>query len=305
MSDGAASQSSASEAYFVVCQNNEKESLKIVEASDGIAELLGRTRSEMEGNPLTNVLARHVCEAIDDLLEFDDFGTELDDVLKRVPHFKLTHYDGREIPFAMQIVRDQARDQHSWFRMHLKDERRQIEDDSMVKLIARNMEGVISIDESTGLPDRMAAEQSIRLLRNYVQSHELDVCVSVLRMDRYEKTIAKYGKVPCLELIKHLASCCKAKFRANDMVCFLSDTMVALILIDIPHETAPVVLNRLRWHIAKHRINFGGKADFSVTASIAYASLQPNESHDALALCVDELEKLDPESRNEIFDLTA
>jgi len=288
---------------LVVSQNNEKQTVMIVQTNAVLAQALGRLQSEMEGQPLKSILTDKIAEALDDYLEYEEDGNDLEDVLRRVQQFKLKHFNGTDLAFGLRIFRDHARDSHSWFRLILKDERRQIKDNSLLDAVRKNFEGIQSIDEEVGLPDRYTAGQYLHVLQTYVQSHDLNAVVAVLRIDRYEKGVAKYGRVPSLELLRHVAACCKSKFRSEDVVCRLSDKMIGLFLFNITHETARVVLNRLRWHIAQHRISFGGKADFSVTISLSFMPLMKDESRDVLVMCEEAMGKLNQDERNIMIDL--
>lgn len=293
------------DAVLIVSQNNAKRLIKIKEINKEAAELLGYHPTELEGVSLQDVLGKRAVESIDDFLEFEDDAPDLDTVLSRVPEFRMKSKKGEELLLAMRIYRDPARDSSHWFRIILKDERRQIQDHSLQQMIAENMAGVQALDEATGLPDHYSAGKYVELTQKYVNTHDLNATFAIVRIDRHNKNLGQYGEQACVELLRHVASCCKTKFRADDVVCRLSDHAIGLLLLDISPESSRVVLNRLRWFIASHRINFGGKPNFSVTASVIFSPLRKDETRNVVAECEKTAGQLDEDTRNELIELKA
>lgn len=292
----------AQQAYLVVAQNNTKKTVKIKEINEAAAALLGRTTVELLGLELREVVGEKVAEALNEYLEYEDEAYDLDDILKRVREFKMKHHNGEELLLALQIIRDQARDENQWFRMIIKDERRQIKERSLLNILKENLTGVQSIDDVTGLPNMVACQRSIEVIQNYAKTHDLTSCLAILRIDRHEKNLERYGKNGVLELLKHVASCCKSKFREDDHVFHLNDYQVGLVLTEISHDSARIVLNRLRWFVGSHRIVFGGKSDFSVTISVAFMPILP-EADDVLSRCLSMVHAFGADERNLLTEL--
>lgn len=290
-------------AYLVLSQNNEARRIHVREASPSAASILGRNITELEGIDFSKILTPKLAEVVEDYLEYEEGAPDLDEVLRKVGDFRLLHADGSEIPLVHRIVRDPARDQHHWFRLILKDERREIAENSLQSIIHHNLAGVRSEDAESGLPDRYSAGKYLEIVQNYVRSHDLDACFAILRIDRNDKNVARYGKPACVELLNHVARCCRSKFREEDVVCKLSDHMLGLFLLDIKPESVRVVLNRLRWFISSHRIQFGGKADFSVTVSIVFGSAKAHSDDNLITLCEQEVHNIPADERNMLIEL--
>jgi diguanylate cyclase (GGDEF)-like protein len=286
--------------FLIICQNNERRSVKIKEASEGLAQVLGRLRSEMEGLELAEFLSDHSADAITDYLEFADDSEDVDVVLSRVREFKMKHHSGEEILFAQKCYRDTPRDEHQWFRLSLKDERRQIEEKSLPELLKENLAGVYAQDESTGLANRTTCERYLDQVANYVSTHEVTGCFAVLRLDRYQKSLAQYGQSGCDKLVQHIAQHCKGRFREEDLVSYLGDDCIGLLLMDTLEESARIVLNRLRSSIASHRMSFGDKTNFSVTVSIAFTEMLGESGQDVMARAERAISAIDDDERSQL-----
>jgi hypothetical protein len=59
----------------------------------------------------------------------------------------------------------------------------------------------------------------------------------------------------------------------------------------------------LRWNIRAHRIQFGGKSDFSVTTSISFDMLDQQRSDGLLARCEAAIANVDIDERNGLIEL--
>lgn len=286
------------EHFLVICQNNERRTLKIKEASQPLADALGCLRSELEGMELQAFLGQKTADSVEELLEFSSDGDDLNTVLGRIREFKLKHHNGEELLFAHKCYREPPRDAHHWFRILLKDERRQLEEQSLPQLLKQNLAGVYAEDEATGLANRATCERYLDQVANYVSTHGVKACFAVLRLDRYDKSLAKYGKSGVDQLVQHIAKHCKGRFREEDLVSYLGEDHIGLLLMDTLEESALIVLNRLRSSVASHRIEFGGKANFSVTISIAFAEMLGESGQDVIERVEKAIRTLDADTRS-------
>lgn len=288
---------------LLLTQNNEKRCLKVTYISPNLAELLGYLRSDVEGKPLETILGNKAKQAVDDLMDFEDEHGDADEVLKRISSFTLKHYKGHEISFLQKLYREPARDHHPMFRVILRNERRQIEDSALPNILRENLAGIYSTDEQTGLADKECMEKYLTLVENYLQTHGLSACLAILRIDRFDKSIERYGAQACQQLVQHVASLCKGKFREEDLVCYLGGNEIGLLLMNTTPDAARIVLNRLRWHIASHRIEFGGKSDFSLTTSVVFTEINPKTERNALDAIDHHIATVPQESRNQLIEV--
>lgn len=293
------------DAALILCQNNDKKIVEIQQVSESAAKVLGYEVYELIARPFTMVVGARVKEAIEEDVEYSESGRDVEDVIRKLRDFKIRTKSGEEIIVNIKILRDPAQDHHAWFRLILKDEQRQREERSVRTLIREHLAGVQVQAPITQLPDRYSAEQALNLVTNYVSSQGLQACFAAVRIDRHPKNIERYGKIPCQKLLQHVASCCQSKFRADDIVCQLSDTTMGMVLFDITPDSARVVLNRLRWFIASHRINFGGKVDFSVTVSVFFTNVTAESGTKALERIEAAVEQLGADERSALIEVVA
>lgn len=288
--------------YLIICQDNARRRIRIQHVSDELARLLGRPRGEMEGCDLSDILGDGAAGALGDYLEYEDDSPDVDRVLGRVTEFRLKRHNGEELAFVQKFLREPSRDANQWFRLMLKDEKRQIQEGSLQSLLREHVAGVRALDETTGLADRQTGERYLEQVYHYVRSNHVTACFAAIRLDRFGKSVAHYGRAGAEQLLNHVARSCKASFREEDLVFRLGEDRLGLLLLDTTVETARVVLNRLRWTISSHRIAFGGKANFSVTVSVAFAPLGTKDEPDALSAAEGVITALDENERNQLLE---
>lgn len=284
-------------------QDDARKQWYIQDVNDQAAEILGYRPDELKTLPLDTVLGKKTSDALRELVEFEPGAPDLGDAVLKIREFRLKHRSGDEFTAPVSLSRTESRDNLAWFQLVLPNEREQRAKTQMREFLKNQLEGSMVIDAATGIPDRETARLYFASLQNYLSTHEREAAFAILRMDRHPKAIARYGREACVTLLKHVINCCRSIFRTDDVVCVLNDHMVAIFLPDLHRDAARVVLNRLRWLIRSHRLDFGDKPDFSVTVSIAFSMLSGRDPEASLEDSEDILLALDQDERNQLIEL--
>jgi diguanylate cyclase (GGDEF)-like protein len=264
---------------LIVCQNNDDASLIITEADNGFADLCATQKEALCGTSFMDILGKKTIDYLEDAIEYSPDGADLAEACLRLREirFKTKQADG-DIICSFRVERMESPDGHGWFRVIIPGEERRAIREMLHQSLQQYFVGQSSVSEDTGLPTGDAIASYLTMLRNVLPERNMDACCALLRIDRFDKSMARYGKSGALQLLSHVANCCKSTFRSEDIVCQLNNHTLAMFLVDINHDAARVVLNRLRWNIHNHRIAFGGKEDFSVTVSIAFGSVMATDT---------------------------
>jgi GGDEF domain-containing protein len=288
---------------LVVSQHNADKTLLIRRANEAACNLLGYAEGELNDTPLQAVLGQRLLETLDEDLEYADDAPDVGELLSRQRELRLRHRMGNELAQDATVARLVAEGGDATFQIVLPNEVEIRSQKQLRDFLKLNLEGRQQIEASTGLPDRSTAEAYIGLLSNYTASNGMEAAFAVIRLDRHDKSVARYGRDACVELVRHVGNCCRSTFREEDMVCALSDHTLGLMLLDISRESVRVVLNRLRWNVRNHRIDFGGKSDFSVTISVSFDMLDAHHADSLLSRCEQAANDLDHDTRNYLIEL--
>ncbi len=288
--------------YLVVVQDNAARALTILSVNEVAQAQLGYPEDDLKGRKLEVILGPRTAEVIEEDLEYDDGAPDMADILARQRELRLRTRSGQELAVPTTIHRMMAEDRNARFQLILPNEREGRARDQWRQFIKTSLEGHTQIDPATGLPNRATAEAHLRSVGHYLAESGMQASFAVLRLDRYQKSLARYGLTGVQYLLQHVGNCCRSTFRGEDTIYALSEDRLGLLLIDISRESVRVVLNRLRWNIRTHTIEFGGKSDFSNTVSIAFDMLKPEESEQLLMRCEAAVAELDADSRNALIE---
>lgn len=261
------------EGVLLVQQNNADKSLIISAINASLESLLGYDEGEVLNRRLEIILGKREAELMADDLEYSDDSPDFGDIFSRIRDVHLRRRTGDEIRVECTVSRLMAQGGNACFQLVIPNEHERVATTKLSDFIALNLEGRKQLDHATGLPDRHTANEFLPLLKNFFADADMNVVFAMLRMDRHEKSVARYGRDACSQLMLHVAHICQSTFRADDLVFVMSDSTLGVVLFNISPDSARVVFNRLRWKIRNHRFAFGGKADFSISTCIGFDSL--------------------------------
>lgn len=288
---------------LIVIQNNEEKTLTISMINESLENLLGYGKDEILNRRIETILGAREAEAIADDLDYNDNGSDFGDIFSRMREMRLRRRLGDEVRVNYQLSRLMSQGKNACFQIVIPDEQERLSRTKITEFIALNLEGHKELDPATGLPNHRTAEEFLPLLKNYYADAEVDIVFAVLRLDRHKKSIVKYGAQAATQLLMHTHQICRSTFRSEDMIFALSDSTLGVVLFNITRESARVVLNRLRWKIRSHRIEFGGKSDFSVSACIGFDKLDFEDILGVFTRCESAMAELDANERNALLEL--
>ena len=288
---------------LVVIQNNAEKTLTISVMNDVLEGMLGYAKDEVLNRRVETILGQKEAEAIADDLEYADSAEDFGDIFSRIRDVRLRRRLGDEIRVNCKLSRMLVQGHNAVFQIVIPDEQERLSRTKMSEFITLNLEGHKELDAATGLPNHKTAEEFLPLLKNYFTDVNADIVFAVLRLDRHKKSIAKYGAEASTQLMMHAYQICRSTFRSEDLIFALSDSTLGVVLFNISRESARVVLNRLRWKIRNHRIEFGGKSDFSVSACIGFDQLDFEDITGVFERCEKAMAELDANERNALLEL--
>lgn len=291
------------EFYMIVAQNNAEKCCVVEDASEAFVDLLGLQKQGVSGKDLLSLLAPESRELITDKLEYDPTGDDLFDSLHRARNLKWVDASGKNLSLPIQLERIMAGANAARFRLMVPDARDQRAKDQLQHFLKAHLEGQAVEDVETGLPNRESCLRFYDSIKNFAHSQGLSVAFATMRMDRHDKSVNRYGYEKSMELMRHMAHGAKRALAAEDVMCRLNERQIALFMFNVSRESVRVMLSRLRWLIRSHRIDFGGKPDFSVTVSFAFDMLGEDGAYDVLESCESALENLHEDERNQLFEL--
>lgn len=293
------------EAVLLVQQNNANKSLIISGINEALETMLGYAKGEILERRLEVILGSREAKLIEEDLEYEENAPDFGDIFPRIREVRLRRRTGDEIRVECTLSRLMSQGDNACFQIVIPNEHERIVTTKLSDFIALNLEGRKELDPATGLPNHQTAKEFLPLLKNFFAESDVNVVFAMMRMDRYEKSVARYGKEACTQLLLHIHHICRSTFRADDLIFALSGSTLGLVLFNISPESARVVFNRLRWKVRNHRFAFGGKADFSISTCIGFDLLDLEDVVGMMARSEATMAALDANERNMLVEFKA
>ena len=293
------------EGLLLVEQNNDDKYLIISGMNEALEQLLGYAKGEVVGHSVMTILGQKEAQSLNDDLEFEDAAPDFGDIFSRFREVKLRRRLGDEIKINCTLSRLVSQGHSARFQIVIPNEHERLSKTKLRDFIALNFEGRKELDPATGLPNYKTAEEFLPLLKHYFADGSVNITFAMLRLDRYDKSVARYGKAACTQLLMNVYNICRGTFRSEDLIFALSENTLGIVLFDISRESTRVVLNRLRWKIKGYRFEFGGKSDFSISTCIGFDVLDLEAPKAAFEACEKAMTALDANERNALVELGA
>ena len=290
------------EGLLIVLQDNSEKSLIINTMNETLETMLGYSKGELVGRKLETVLGQREATTLADDMEYDDAAADFGDIFPRIREVKLRRRNGDEIRVECTLSRLMSQGKHACFQVVIPNTVEKTAASKLSEFIALNLEGRKELDLATGLPNHKTAKEFLPLLKNYFADSKVNIVFALMRLDRHDKSIARYGADACTELLMHAYRCSRTTFRSEDLIFALSDRTLGLVLFDISRESARVVFNRLRWKIRNHRFEFGGKAEFAISTCIGFDLLDLEDIDGVFERCEAQMAALDANERNALLE---
>ena len=234
------------DAMALIKQDNEAELITLEGVNNVMLRILGyKAEDRLRSIPFGNFIGDDTRLLLKDQVEYKGDAHDLMDVMRRQREIILKTKEGEEITTSFKLVRAAAQDKHLWFRLIIKDEKREREVAVLHEAISDNLKGHEVMDEETGLVNEQTFVKDLELAQHYTNSQNIGAaCISV-RLDDYD-AIMEHGKDFGVRALRHVSNLLRQGLRDNDVIARFDKSALSVLLLDVAPESLPVVVGRIR-----------------------------------------------------------
>lgn len=109
------------DAVLVISQDNIHRMLPIQACNERAVRLVGYSEAELSSFDLRELLPEDTRELLNDYIEFSDNGRSVDQVLQKIPNFRLKGSRGTLVPVKLRILRGVSDADNSTYRLVMSD----------------------------------------------------------------------------------------------------------------------------------------------------------------------------------------
>jgi len=244
---------------IIVCQRNDIRRLEIDDIDPELCNMLGYKKDDLKNHSFNNILPSHTNELIGDYLEYGNEGNDLSSVLSKVRDFSLLTRERKIIHLSLRILPTTALDKNPRFCLILRVASLQKVLDAARDDVYRALRKNIMIGEAGTLPQKDILIKDLEIVIPYLSGSASAASMAMISLRDLSDIEMKYGENIGKKILGEIALICKSSFREDDIIAQVSASRIAIVLLESSLENSLVPLNRLRWKINSHEIEYEGK----------------------------------------------
>ncbi len=270
-----------SDALITIRQNNSDHLVQILNMNRSAEKLTGYNVREIAGSNFDDLLTDRVSESLHDYIEFDDPNNDFAAVARKIPNFQIKTKQGKDIPVSMKIFYLASTDSN------MQEYELLLNDMSLIRKIEELKNKIISDNDPKAITDVKGLMSAYNTVYDFIETDPIDVTLVTFGVDNYKSYLAHYNENELNEIFNKFAKFIKETCRDQDVVAYIENGIIAVILIDCSSQNALDVINR----VIKANVNESSKIkmfdgrNFKPTLSVSYTQLDsaynPSDVFDA------------------------
>jgi diguanylate cyclase (GGDEF)-like protein/PAS domain S-box-containing protein len=262
------------DALITVRQNNRDKKLEIARMNVAAEKLTGYPSVEILGKNLQIVLADRIRETISDYIDFEDPSSDFASVARKIPNFQVLNKNGREVPVSLKVfylISSEA--DKPEYELLMRDITLIKRMEELKEQLASNSD-LGATDPITDLPSNAAVQSALQIAHSFVQNDPIEVSFVVAAVDNLGGYIDSYGEDVAIALVKSVAEEVKKTCRDEDIIGYLGEGDLGVVLLDCNTDNANAVLKRVKRNVMLRPIILINGKEVSVSISIAFIQLK-------------------------------
>jgi hypothetical protein len=215
---------------LVISQDNENQSIEVSEVKGEInvvEELFGFTPNDLIKKDFNALLPERIRENIQDYVEYEQFGNDIADVLKRTPNFCVKHQNGETIDVELRVQQGLMGD-HPRYILIMTDKSKS-GGACIAALEANAVE--LSLDEATGFFTRDGFISQGEIVMRFLNQGEIKASLALIEWRGESNAVV---------------AALKRNFRKSDQLAHLGNGIYGALLLKTDNVGAEIALQRLQ-----------------------------------------------------------
>lgn len=287
------------DAVIAVSQDNETRRLTITGMNHAAERLTGHPEADLKDTSFTTLLPDAIQEDLVQYLDYHTGGKNLAHVLRKEKEFSILTKEGEAIPCDLKIFHVISSDlEHPCFELLLRDQTLI----THINALKEKLQGTVSAEEAqTSYAGPELFYSNLELVISFVQRYHIEASMGFMMLDQYV-AMTQQGGDPTLKNFSYDAmGILQRTLREGDMLAYLDNGLIGVLLLDCNTQDAQSVLNRLRMMVESEVLSISSGQNMPSTISSSYMQLSGDEEiSDMVRLLATALEKAQSNGGNVI-----
>ena len=263
------------DAIISIRQDNNARTVTITGMNTAAEHLTGYRTAELSGQKFSNILAPRVNEIIDGYLEYgssEDFAS----VARRIPNFQIVSKGKKIVPTSMKVFNVvSTKDNVQEYELLMRDLTLINKLAELKELILNSSNTIKERDPDTGLPSINSVVYAIETSYDFLNQHSsIEVCFALLEVTNLDYYSEHYGEYVGYDLVGTLGSIVKKCLRTEDMIGYMGNGVIGMVLVDCNLDNAKTAVQRTKAKLKTAKINMQNGREAALTIGISYTQIR-------------------------------
>ncbi len=264
------------DAVISIKQDNDARKIFITNMNPAAESLTGYNSREIIGRNFNTMLPARINELLDGYLEFGVASSDFAMVARRIPNFQVLSKQGEIITVSLKIFNLVSQG------TNIQEYELLLRDVTLIKKIAELKEIIISSentitekDPHTGLPSINSVVYALDAAYAFLKEYNaIEACFVMLEVSNIAYYSETYGEYIAYEIIGTLGGLVKKCCRNEDVVGYMGDGVIAVVLIDCNLESAKIVINRIKNKVDTTKITIQNGQQITLSLNLSYTQIR-------------------------------
>jgi PAS domain S-box-containing protein len=282
------------DAVISIKQDNAAKKITITSMNAAAERLVGYSSPEAIGKDFKTILAPRVNEILDGYLEFGSSANDFAGVARRIPNFQILSKKGEIINASLKVFNLVGAGDVQEYELLMRDITLIKKIAELKEIIANNPGTIQDKDERTGLPSINTVVYAIDTSYSFLNQYAaIDVCFALVELGNYNYYKQNYSEYIAAEVTGTLGAIVKKCLRSEDVIGYMSDGILGLVLLDCNMESAKSVFGRMKKKVETAKVTMQNGQAVTISLAIAYTQIRKDrDMSPMITACEDGLNRI-------------
>lgn len=264
------------DAIIAIRQDNTAREILITNMNRAAEQLTGYNAREAAGKTLNSILSPRVNDLLSGYLEFGSGNNDFAIVARRIPNFQILSRKDIIVPVSLKVFNLVGQGENiQEYELLMRDITLIKKIEELKEIILHSEDTLSDNDAQTGLPSINSVVHALDTSYSFLEQHSsIEVSFALMEVGNIAYYAENYGEYTAYEVLGTLGHVVKKCCRNEDIVGYMGDGVIAMVLIDCNLESAKFVINRIKSKIDNSKITMQNGQPLSLSLSISYTQLR-------------------------------
>ncbi len=264
------------DAIISIRQDNTSQSLTILNMNKAAEKLTGYSAQQVAGKSFNNILSPRVNEILMGYIEFGASGSDFAAVARKIPNFQVLSIKGEIVPVSVKVFNLVGLNGNiQEYEILMRDITLIKKLEELKEIILQSQNQLEEKDPDTGLPSINSVVYALDTSYSFTtQYSSIEVCFALIEITNLGYYGETYGDYIAYEIIGLLGNVVKKCCRTEDVIGYMGEGVIGVVLIDCNLESAKNVINRIKTKVDSAKITLQKGTAISLSLSLAYTEVR-------------------------------